>query len=84
MLEDFWAKSVAQALADLESTNDPLLGAIRGPSDVMLVEDPYYPKTTPTVDPSLKGFTVHPGGGRNRVYLDGHAQFFKDARTPFH
>jgi len=84
MLEDFWAKSVAQALADLESTNDPLLGIIRGPADVMLVEDPYYPKTTPTVDPSLKGFTVHPGSGRNRVYLDGHAQFFKDARTPFH
>jgi len=84
MLEDFWAKSVAQALADLQSTNDPLLGIIRGPADVMLVEDPYYPKTTPTVDPSLKGFTVHPGSGRNRVYLDGHAQFFKDARTPFH
>ena len=39
MLEDFWAKSVAQALADLESTNDPLLGIIRGPADVMLVEE---------------------------------------------
>ena len=83
MLEDFWAKSVTKAITDLESTNDPLLGPINGPADVMLVEDPYYPKTTPTVDPSLKGFTIHPGTGRNRVYLDGHAQFYRDTRTPF-
>jgi prepilin-type N-terminal cleavage/methylation domain-containing protein len=84
MVEDFWAKSVTKAIADLESTNDPLLGPINGPADVMLVEDPYYPKTTPTVDPTLKGYTVHPGVGRNRLYLDGHAQFYKDARIPYY
>jgi prepilin-type N-terminal cleavage/methylation domain-containing protein/prepilin-type processing-associated H-X9-DG protein len=82
MLEDFWTKSVTKAVEDLESTNDALLGPVHGPADVMLVEDPYFPKTTPTVDAALKGLTVHPNGGRNRVYLDGHAQFFKDARTP--
>jgi hypothetical protein len=84
MLENFWAKSVTKGVADLESTNDPLLGPIHGPADLMLAGEPYYPKTTPTVDPSLKGFTVHPGLGRNRVYLDGPAQFFRDVRIPFY
>jgi type II secretory pathway pseudopilin PulG len=84
MLEDFWAKSVTEAIADLESTNDALLGPIHGAADVVIVEDPYYPKTTPTVDPALKGYTVHFGLGRNRVYLDGHAQFYRDIRTPLY
>jgi len=29
----------------------------------------------------LLGRTIHPGG-RNRLYLDGHARFTKDSRTP--
>jgi len=82
MLEDFWGKSSTQAIADLISANDSLLGPIKGPVDVVLTEDPYFPKTAPTVDPPLKGRTIHPGTGRNRLCLDGHAQFYKDPRTP--
>jgi prepilin-type N-terminal cleavage/methylation domain-containing protein len=80
-LEDFWGKSAVQAVRDLESTNDPLVGPINGSSDVELVVDPYYPKTTPTVPAGFSGRTIH-GGGRCRVYLDGHTQFLRDPRTP--
>jgi len=80
-LEDFWGKTAPQAVLDLQSTNDPLLGYISGPADVELAVDTYFPNTAPTVPPELKGRAVHPGG-RNKVFLDGHAQWFKDARTP--
>jgi prepilin-type N-terminal cleavage/methylation domain-containing protein len=81
MLEDFWGKSAVQAVRDLESTNDPTVGPIGGPSDVELIVDPYYPKTVPTVPAGFSGYTIH-GGGRCRVYLDGHTQFLLDPRTP--
>jgi prepilin-type N-terminal cleavage/methylation domain-containing protein len=80
-LEDFWGKTEAQGVADLESTNDPTVGFIGGPSDVELVVDPYFPKTVPTVPVGMSGRTIH-AGGRSRVFLDGHTQFIKDARTP--
>lgn len=81
MLSDFWGKTSAQAIADLRTANDPTVGPINGPVDVELAVDPYYPKTIPSVDPELKGRTIH-AGGRCRVYLDGHTQFIKDTRTP--
>ena len=81
MLEVFWGKSSAQAVADLQAANDPIIGPVSGATDVELAVDPYYPKTTPTVPPELKGRTIH-AGGRCRVYLDGHTQFIKDGRTP--
>jgi prepilin-type N-terminal cleavage/methylation domain-containing protein len=81
MLEDFWAKSTSQAIADLITANDPTVGIINGAADVELAVDPYYPKTIPTVAPELLGHTVH-AGGRCRVFLDGHVQFIKDTRTP--
>ncbi len=81
-LEDFWGKTTDQALADLQTANDPTVGYPRGMNDVELAVDPYYPATIPTVSPELRGHTIHPGG-RNRVFLDGHAQYFKDARTPY-
>jgi prepilin-type N-terminal cleavage/methylation domain-containing protein/prepilin-type processing-associated H-X9-DG protein len=80
-IEDFWGKTESQAMADLISANDPLVGPITGPNDVELVVDPYYPNTVPTMPPELKGRAVHPGG-RNRLFLDGHAQYLKDKRTP--
>jgi prepilin-type N-terminal cleavage/methylation domain-containing protein len=80
-VEDFWGKTEARAVSDLQSTNDPTVGPISGPSDVELVVDPYFPKTVPTVPPGMSGRTIH-AGGRNRILLDGHAQFLKDARTP--
>lgn len=81
MLEDFWGKSETQAVSDLQAANDPTVGPVNGPTDVELAVDPYYPKTIPTVDPTLLGRTIH-AGGRCRVYLDGHTQFLRDARTP--
>ena len=81
MLEDFWGKTESKAVADLQSTNDPTVGFIGGPSDVELVVDSYFPKTVPTVPAGFSGRTIH-GGGRNRILLDGHAQFLKDVRTP--
>jgi prepilin-type N-terminal cleavage/methylation domain-containing protein len=81
--EDFWGKSQTQAVSDLEtaSLTDATLGPINGVTDVELAVDPYFPNTIPTVDPTLKGRTIH-AGGRCRVFLDGHVQYIKDARTP--
>jgi prepilin-type N-terminal cleavage/methylation domain-containing protein len=80
-LEDFWGKSESRAVADLQSTNDPTVGPINGATDVELVVDPYFPKTVPTVPAGFSGRTIH-GGGRCRVFLDGHGQFIRDTRTP--
>ena len=80
-LEDFWGKTVPQSVADLQAANDPLVGVVNGPCDVELTVDAYYPATVPSVPQELKGRTIH-AGGRNRVFLDGHAQYLKDARTP--
>jgi prepilin-type processing-associated H-X9-DG protein len=45
-----------------------------------MVMDPYFPRTIPTVADDLKGRAVHMGG-RNRLFLDGHAKWLRDART---
>ncbi len=81
-LENFWGKSLSQVVSDLQSTNDPTIGLVNGAGDVELVVDSYFPKTVPTVPAGFSGRTIH-AGGRCRVYLDGHCQFLKDARTPF-
>lgn len=81
MLEDFWNKSASEAVADLAAANDRVVGRIRGPVDVELAVDPYFPDTIPSVASELSGRTIHPGG-RNRVFLDGHVQYIKDHRTP--
>ena len=78
--EDFWGKSVAQCISDLQAANDPLVGMVNGPCDVELVVDPYFPKTVPTVPPALSGRAVH-AGGRNRMFLDGHGEYLRDTRT---
>jgi prepilin-type N-terminal cleavage/methylation domain-containing protein/prepilin-type processing-associated H-X9-DG protein len=80
-IDEFWAKKLSQAVADLRTiTNSPVLGIISGPQDVEMAVDSYFPSTIPSVLPELSGRTIHPGG-RNRLLLDGHAQFLKDART---
>ena len=88
MLTDFWTKSSSRAISDLQAHNtptvDPAIGPISGAVDVEMVVDPYYPNTptgATTVPPELKGHTIH-GGGRCRVFLDGHTEFILDARTP--
>jgi len=80
-LEDFWGKTETQAIADLQTANDPLVGPIRGSCDVELVVDAYFPATVSSLGPDLRGHAVH-RGGRNRLLLDGHTQFLKDPRTP--
>jgi prepilin-type N-terminal cleavage/methylation domain-containing protein/prepilin-type processing-associated H-X9-DG protein len=82
MLEDFWGKTEAEAVADLQAANDPLVSGINGPSEVELAVDPYFPKTVPTVPAGMSGRTIH-AGGRNRLFLDGHVAFTKDSRTPW-
>ena len=81
VLEDFWGKTETKSVSDMEATNDPTVGPIHGAADVELGVDPYYPNTIPSVQPELKGRTIH-AGGRCRGFLDGHAQFIKDSRTP--
>jgi len=81
-IDDFWGKKSYQAVTDLQTiTNNPVLGIINGPQDVEMAVDSYFPSTVPSVLPELSGRTIHPGG-RNRLLLDGHVQYLKDARTP--
>ena len=80
-VEDFWGKSLSQSFADISSTNDPTLGYIASISDVEITVDPYFPNTIPSVDPTLSGRSGQPGG-RNRLLMDWHVQFFKDKRVP--
>jgi prepilin-type N-terminal cleavage/methylation domain-containing protein/prepilin-type processing-associated H-X9-DG protein len=78
--DNFWNKTQLQCVNDLKDvTNNTTLGIINGPADVELVVDPYFPSTIGTVAPELRGRAVHPSG-RNRLFLDGHAQFTKDSR----
>ncbi len=80
-LEDFWGKTLDQSFTDITSTNDPTLGYIGSISDVEIVVDPYFPNTVPTVPTGLSGVSGQPGG-RNRLLMDWHVQFFKDKRVP--
>lgn len=79
--DNFWGKTEEQAIVDLQVANNPAAGFPTGTADVELAVDGYFPGTIPSVDASLRGRAVHPGG-RNRLFLDGHAAFLRDARTP--
>jgi prepilin-type N-terminal cleavage/methylation domain-containing protein/prepilin-type processing-associated H-X9-DG protein len=78
-LDNFWGKSPDQALSDLQISGNPTVGNPEGLSDVELAVDPYFPRTIPSVAANLKGVSVHVGG-RNRVFVDGHAKWLKDVR----
>ena len=79
-LEEFWGKTADQAVDDLISANNPIIGPITGVAETELLVDPYFPKTIPTVAAELKGKTAHVGG-RNRLFLDFHAKWMRDIRT---
>jgi prepilin-type processing-associated H-X9-DG protein len=79
-LDNFWGKTSAQCTADLAEANNPTAGIPNGASDVEMAVDPYFPRTIPSVPDSIKGRAVH-SRGRNRLYLDGHADFVRDARV---
>jgi prepilin-type N-terminal cleavage/methylation domain-containing protein len=79
-LDNFWGKSPDQCVGDLITAADPIIGIPTGVADVEVMVDPYFPGTIPTTPPGLRGRSVH-FGGRNRLFLDTHAKFFKDRRT---
>jgi prepilin-type N-terminal cleavage/methylation domain-containing protein/prepilin-type processing-associated H-X9-DG protein len=78
-LDNFWGKTETQAVRDLQIEANPLIGVPNGPVDVELAVDVYFPRPVPTVPEPLRGRAVHPKG-RNRLYLDGHVEFIRDAR----
>jgi prepilin-type N-terminal cleavage/methylation domain-containing protein len=80
-VDNFWGKTEVQSVTDIQQANLPT-GVPNGASEVELLVDTYFPSTIPTVAPELRGAAVHQGG-RNRLFLDMHAAFTKDPRTPF-
>jgi prepilin-type N-terminal cleavage/methylation domain-containing protein len=79
-LDNFWGKTVAQSVTDLVTAANPTVGQPGGPSEVELGVDPYFPNTIGSLPPELRGRAVH-RGGRNRLFADMHAVFFRDPRT---
>ena len=78
--DNFWGKTLEGAVADLQANPSPFYTRPDGQADVELVVDPYFPRTIGTVEPALRGRAVH-RGGRNRLFLDGHVKWMRDART---
>jgi prepilin-type N-terminal cleavage/methylation domain-containing protein/prepilin-type processing-associated H-X9-DG protein len=79
--DDFWGRTEADCVTSLRAANNLQAGQPGGPSDVELTVDVYFPNTISSVPAALKGRAAHPGG-RNRLMLDGHVEYFRDARTP--
>jgi prepilin-type processing-associated H-X9-DG protein len=77
--DNFWGKSRVQAVSDLAASGNPQVGPVTGPAEVELVTDVYFPATAPGVAEDKRGRAPHPRG-RNRLYLDGHAAWWRDAR----
>jgi prepilin-type N-terminal cleavage/methylation domain-containing protein/prepilin-type processing-associated H-X9-DG protein len=80
-LDNFWGRTEAECVSSLRAANSPQTGQPGGAPDVELTVDVYFPNTIPSVPPELKGRAAHPGG-RNRLMLDGHIEYVRDARTP--
>ena len=79
-LNYLWGKTELQAVEDMRQNNNPVDGVPDGPADIEVAGDPYFPRGVAGVPADLAGRAVH-FGGRNRVFLDGHAKFLRDART---
>jgi prepilin-type N-terminal cleavage/methylation domain-containing protein/prepilin-type processing-associated H-X9-DG protein len=79
-LDNLWGKTPEQAVLDLRAANDAIIGQPEGTAEVEMAVDPYFPRTIPSVPDELKGKTPHTGG-RNRLFADGHAKFWRDRRT---
>jgi prepilin-type N-terminal cleavage/methylation domain-containing protein len=73
--DDLWGKTAQQYVSDLNATaSQPT-----GPAQVEFAVDPYFPNTAASLPPELRGRAVHPKG-RNRLFLDLHTVFERDAR----
>lgn len=79
-LDNFWGKTPEQSLQDLRAANNPVAGQPSGLSEVEMVVDPYFPNTIADLPADIRGRAVHTGG-RNRLFLDWHVEFLRDART---
>jgi prepilin-type processing-associated H-X9-DG protein len=79
VLDNFWGKTIEQSVTDLRQANNPAVGQPGGPADVELAVDPYFPETAPNPPEFARGLSLHPGG-RNRLFLDFHAEFNRDRR----
>jgi prepilin-type N-terminal cleavage/methylation domain-containing protein/prepilin-type processing-associated H-X9-DG protein len=79
--DNFWGRTEPDSVTSLRAANNPQAGQPTGPSDVELTVDVYFPNTIPSVAAERKGRTAH-AKGRNRLMLDGHVAFLRDARTP--
>jgi prepilin-type N-terminal cleavage/methylation domain-containing protein len=80
-LDNFWGRTEAECVASLRAANNPQAGQPGGPADVELTVDVYFPNTVAAVPSELKGRSAHPKG-RNRLMLDAHVEYLRDARTP--
>ena len=78
-LDDFWGKTVPEAVDQLREADNPTAGRPSGPTEVELMVDPYFPGTIAAVPEALRSWSAHLGG-RNRLMLDGHVGHFKDRR----
>lgn len=79
--DNFWGRTPGEATDALRDSGNATVGIINSAADVELAVDAYFPKTVPSVAEPLRGRSAH-RGGRNRLLLDGHAAFLRDARTP--
>jgi len=66
-------------VGDLDMAGNPQVGRVAGPVEVEFVTDVYFPVVVPDLEEALRGRAPH-RGGRNRLYLDGHAAWWRDAR----
>jgi prepilin-type N-terminal cleavage/methylation domain-containing protein/prepilin-type processing-associated H-X9-DG protein len=78
-LDNFWGKTVAATLLDLERADSPFLPGPHRTGHVELMVDVYYPRTASALPDELRGRAAH-RGGLNRLFLDGRVVFQRDAR----
>jgi hypothetical protein len=78
--DNFWGRTELESFDSMRTANHPT-GTPVGLPDVELTVDVYFPATVPGMPQPIAGRSSH-SGGRNRLMLDLHAKWFKDARTP--
>ena len=79
--DNFWGRTENECVLHLADANNPIAGTPTGLSDTEMTVDVYFPNTVPALPANLSGRSAH-AGGRNRLMLDGHTEFTRDARTP--
>lgn len=77
---NFWGKTIDQAVMDLQATRKISVNNSDGLSQVELISDPYFPSDIPTVLPELRGKTPHKNG-ISTLFLDLRAKFVPVPKT---